>query len=126
MIYKYRKIHNDHTTYQAAGEYTELCPLAGETYIYAAELPEQPEQITVEEIELTDDLKEQIKDASPHVRLIRQRVVEKIREKYSANDEMKIMSLYFLDPTDPRIQECSDYKESCRAWGRAEKAKIGL
>lgn len=130
-IYKYQKIITDFTTYfvrtlEGSG-ITELCTIDGETYLHVpGEQPEQPEQITIEEVVLTDDLKASIKDASPHVRLIRQKVVDKIREKYSLNDELKIMSLYFVNPEDPIIQECSDYKVSCRAWGQAEKAKIGL
>lgn len=142
MIYKYTKIVADSTTYivkdvsniddiddtdEVSHNVTELCTLDGETYIHVAgELPTLAEQISVEPVTLTDALKQQIKDASPHVKLIRARVVDKIREKYTLNDELKIMSLYFINPEDPLIQECSDYKESCRAWGRIEKAKIGL
>ena len=85
-------------------------------------LPEQPEQITVEEVELTDELKESIKSASPHVQLINDRVVAKIREVYSLNDEIKMIRL------SPSAESTAynEYVEACREWGRVAKANLGL
>ena len=71
---------------------------------------------------LTDELKEKIKSATPHVRLINQRVVEKIREKYSEDDEFKMLR---LAPSDESALY-NDYVEECRALGRKEKGKLGL
>jgi len=85
-------------------------------------LPPQPEEITVEEIELTDELTESIKAASPHVALINERVVSLIREAYSVNEEIKMLRLAPSSET----AAYNDYVEECRAWGRAEKAKLGL
>ena len=105
-IYKYQKITDQFTTYclvepdynllETEDRITELCTINGVTYASIPDgiiLPEQPEQITVEEVELTDELKEAIKSASPHVQLINDRVVAKIREIYSLNDEIKIKCL---------------------------------
>ena len=134
-IYKYQKIVDDYTTYclvepdynllETEDRITELCTIDGITYVSVPEsitLPEQPEQITVEEVELTDELKESIKSASPHVQLINERVVAKIREIYSLNDEIKMIR---LSPSEESTAY-NDYVEECRDWGRAAKANLGL
>jgi hypothetical protein len=71
---------------------------------------------------LTDELKESIKSASPHVQLINDRVVSKIREVYSLNDEIKMIR---LSPSEESTAY-NDYVEECRDWGRTEKARLGL
>lgn len=131
-IYKYQKVIDDYTTHsliepdyeEDQQQITELCTLDGITYVSVpdtAELPSQPDIIseTLTEVVLTEDLKAKIKSVSPHIRLINQRVVERIRERYSVNDELK---MHRIGPT----QEFLDYVEKCVAWGRAEKAKLGL
>jgi hypothetical protein len=134
-IYKYQKITDQFTTYclvepdynllETEDRITELCTIDGVTYVSVPDsiiLPEQPEQITVEEVELTDELKESIKSASPHVQLINDRVVSKIREVYSLNDEIKMIRL------SPSAESTAynEYVESCRDWGRVAKANLGL
>ena len=134
-IYKYQKVTDEYTTYtlrepdynllETEDRITELCTIVGVTYASVPDsitLPEQPEQITVEEVELTDELKESIKSASPHVQLINDRVVSKIREVYSLNDEIKMIR---LSPSEESTAY-NDYVEECRAWGRGEKEKLGL
>ena len=134
-IYKYQKITDQFTTYclvepdynllETEDRITELCTIDGITYVSVPDsiiLPVQPEQITVEEVELTDELKEAIKSASPHVQLINDRVVSKIREVYSLNDEIKMIRL------SPSAESTAynEYVEACREWGRAAKANLGL
>jgi len=85
-------------------------------------LPAQPEQITVEEVVLTDELNAAIKAASPHVQLVNERVVAKIREIYSLNDEIKMIR---LSPSEESAAY-NEYVESCRDWGRVAKANLGL
>ncbi len=134
-IYKYQKIVDDYTTYclvepdynplETEDRITELCTIDGVTYVSVPDsitLPEQPEEITVEEVELTDELKESIKSASPHVQLINDRVVAKIREVYSLNDEIKMIRL------SPSAESTAynEYVEACREWGRVAKANLGL
>ena len=134
-IYKYQKISDAYTTYILAepdydglgleSRITELCTIDGVTYVSVPDgitLPEQPEQITVEEVALTDELKAAIRLASPHVQLIDERVVMKIREKYSVNDEIKLIRLGESDD----YTTYNDYVESCRAWGAAAKARLGV
>jgi hypothetical protein len=134
-IYKYLKISGQYTTYILAepdyellglgDRITELCTIDGVTYVSVPggiTLPAQPEQITVEEVALTDELKAAIRAASPHVQLIDERVVMKIREKYSVNDEIKLIRLGASDD----FTAYNDYVETCRAWGVAAKARLGV
>jgi hypothetical protein len=134
-IYKYQKVQDAYTTHclvepdynllETEDRITELCTIDGVTYVSVPDsitLPEQPEQITVEEVELTDELKESIKSASPHVQLINDRVVSKIREVYSLNDEIKMIR---LSPSEESAAY-NEYVESCRDWGRVAKANLGL
>ena len=71
---------------------------------------------------LPEDLKRAISGASPHVRLINERVVERIRTRYSAEQEIALL----------RGQPSEAYKaynvfvEECRAWGTDQKAALGL
>lgn len=134
-IYKYQKVQDAYTTHclvepdynllETEDRITELCTIDGITYVSVPDsitLPEQPEQITVEEVELTDKLKEAIKAESPHVQLINDRVVVRIREIYSLNDEIKMIRL------SPSAESTAynEYVETCRAWGKTEKARLGV
>ena len=135
VIYKYQKISDAYTTYLLAepdydglgleSRITELCTIDGVTYVSVPDgitLPTQPEQITVEEVTMTDELKAAIRVASPHVQLIDERVVMTIREKYSVNDEIKLIRLGASDD----FTAYNDYVETCRAWGTAAKARLGV
>jgi hypothetical protein len=134
-IYKYQKVTDQYTThcllepdYNLIGgdeRISELCTLDGWTYVSVPDsitLPQQPEELKVEAVELTDDLIAAIRAASPHILLINDRVVERIRERYSVNDEIKMLR---IGPT-PETEAYNDWVEECRAWGRAEKEKSGL
>ena len=134
-IYKYQKITDQFTTYclvepdynllDTDTRITELCTIDGVTYVSVPDsitLPEQPEQITVEEVELTEELKAAIKSESPHVQLINDRVVSKIREVCSLNDEIKMIR---LSPSEESTAY-NEYVEACREWGRVAKANLGL
>ena len=134
-IYKYQKVTDEYTTYtlrepdynllETEDRITELCTIDGITYVSVPDsitLPEQPEQITVEEVELTDELKAAIKSESPHVQLINERAVAKIREIYSLNDEIKMVR---LSPSE-ELTAYNEYVEACREWGRVAKANLGL
>ena len=134
-IYKYQKVTDEYTTHclvepdynllETEDRITELCTIEGVTFVSVPDsitLPEQPEQITVEEVVLTDELKAAIKSESPHVQLINERVVAKIRERYSLNDEIKLLRIGLSEESTAY----NDYVEECRDWGRAAKANLGL
>ena len=105
---------------------TELATIDGVTYVSlpdGATLPaDQPAEIAASIVTLTPELRAAISDASPHVRLIRQRVQDRIAERYSMADEIKLLR------TQPsaEFEVYNAYAEDCRAWGRAERAKQGL
>lgn len=132
MIYSYQKHIDDLRTVEISLPMdgmdrlgTELATVDGTTYVYVpdtAALPGQPPEVTVESVTLTPELLDVIKAASPHVRLINARVVEKIRKKYSLDDELGLLR----DSTVAEASACTTYIKQCRAWGKAEKAKIGL
>ena len=91
------------------------------------ELPaDQPAEVqpTIERLPspLPVELRDAIRAASPQVRLIDQQVVERIRARYSIEDEIKFLRLAPSDDT----AAWNAYVEDCRAWGRAEKAQLGL
>ena len=71
---------------------------------------------------LPADLRDAIRAASPQVRLIDQRVVEQIRARYTVDDEIKLLRI----APSAETSAWNAYAEDCRAWGRAEKAKLGL
>jgi hypothetical protein len=84
---------------------------------------------------LPDLLREQIKAASPMVRLIGQRMIEQIRSNYTIDDEMYFArigvgaatGLYTPTPDEMHAMTVfGEFVESVRAWGRAERAKLGL
>ena len=71
---------------------------------------------------LAADLLSAIKLASPQVRLINQRVQDAIAQRYSIADEIKLMRT----APSAEMTAYNAYAEDCRAWGRAEKSKLGL
>jgi hypothetical protein len=71
---------------------------------------------------LPSDLRDAIRAASPQVRLIQQRVVDAIRSRYSVDDEIKLLRI----APSAETEAWNSYVEDCRAWGRAERAKLGL
>ena len=90
-----------------------------------ATLPEdQPQEIvgSFATVTLTEALRSAIKAASPHVRLINERVREAISARYSMADEIKLIR---TSPSEEAIAY-NAYAEECRNWGRIEKAKLGL
>lgn len=137
-IYRYKKQTDAYTVYRAQGaEVQELCCLDdGYTYICGPdELPGQPPQVAIEQVDLSDELREQIKISSPQCRLIRQRMQERIRARYSAEDEMyftriavgQLMGAYEMQTGEPEaVTEYQVFIESIRQYGKDEREKYGL
>ena len=135
-IYRYQKVTDQYTTHclvapdyiDDTGRITEHCTVDGWTYVTVPDgvvLPEQPEIIsaTLVEVDLAEEpeTKAAINAASPHIALINDRVVAKIRLVYSINDEIKQLRVGGAD-----FEAYNTYVEECRAWGKAEKAKLGM
>jgi hypothetical protein len=139
MIIKYQKTIDDNTTHtliepdyqEGDPRVTELCTIGNETLVHIPDgvvLPEQSFdiEVTMEAVVLTGELKNEIKSLSPHVILINARVVDKIRAKYTQNDEMKMHREYVEAGGTDETAAYIEHVASCRAWGKSEKEKIGL
>jgi len=107
----------------------EIATVDGITYVSLPDgvaLPaDQPAEIAssiVDPVTLTADLRKAIKSASPHVELINRRIAEKIAERYSVHDEIKLIRT----APSAEFDAYNTYVEECRAWGRAQKAALGL
>jgi hypothetical protein len=105
-----------------------------------AKLPaDQPAQIkaSIEVLPtpLPDALKEQIRTASPHVNLINTRMQDRIRARYSQEDELKFsrigtgqaLGMYKMtDAEKAAMVDFGVYLEECRQWAKGERAKLGV
>lgn len=103
----------------------ELATIDGETYVSLPDssvLPDQPAEITVEPVALTPELNASIRAASPFVQMINTMVSEKIAERYSTGDEIKLLRT----APSTEFEAYNAYAEDCRAWGREQKASVGL
>lgn len=83
----------------------------------------QPAEIaaSIAAVTLTDALRDAIKAASPHVRLINERVREAIAERYSVADEIKLLRT----APSAEFDAYNTYAEACRAAGRDAIAALG-
>lgn len=73
-------------------------------------------------VELTEEEYTEAKTAEISARyaLVNQQVVNMIREKYSAEDEIKLLRIAPSEQTT----EWNNYVEECRAWGKQQKDQI--
>ena len=148
-LYRYKIVVDELTTHYLRGpdsfdgpRVTELCTLDdGWTYVAVPDgmtLPEdQPESVvaTLQEVILTDELRGQILGASPHCRLIADRVIERIRERYPLDEELflnriatgALAGLYQYQPgEEAEVLAFGAWAEDCRQWGRQQRAALGL
>lgn len=149
-LFSYRKTSDAHTTYElhmpdaqgAEGEIycAELGTIDGLTYVSVPDgvtLPEQLPQVaaTLQKVTLTPEMRERLKAISPHCALIAERMVQKIREKYSIEDEQYFarigvgvaLGAYSFEPGEQdALLAFGGHVEAVRQWGRAERAKLGL
>ncbi len=123
-IYQYQKVSDDFTEYRVQGEgVTELCTISGVTFISVAEeLPTFDDRLNVAEAVLTAELRSSIKSESTHVQLINDRIKIRIAERYSIEDELKMLR---LAPSEESTAY-NTYAEECRDWGREQKTALGL
>ena len=145
MLLKYQKITDEFTTHIMAtlneGEgVTELCTIGEDTYVYVADnvvLPEQPKIVnnTLESVTLTEELKAEIKAVSPHVELIEKRFIERLREKYTPDDELYFTRICvgvalgtytFQAGEQAKVLEYQTFVEANRETARTAKEAIGL
>ena len=143
-IYKYTPITTpgpNGCTYHAntgGTECVEVARLDGDIYIFVPDgeqLPEQPEGIVLDLVELTSELKAKLKENSRRCQIIFERMQEKIRASYSLEDEQyysrigvgAALGVYQFQPGEQEeLLAFGEFVESVREWGRTEREKLGL
>jgi hypothetical protein len=120
---------------------TELCTIAGITYVAIPDsmtLPEQPPELDIKPVTLTPELKAAIRAESTHCQFIDERRQQMLRAKYSADDEShmsRVSQKALLSgegvaaiPMDllVKMRAYDAHAEACVAWAKAERAKLGL
>ncbi len=119
---------------------TELCTIGEDTYVHWPDslvMPEQPFNIDVgmATVVLTNELKNEIKALSPHVQLSYSRLQDRIRTKYSIEDEQyftrisvgALSGTYSMREDEPcLIAEYQAWVESSREIARLERVALGL
>ena len=133
------RLPEDSVTYAPIG--TELATIAGVTYVSLPDgvvLPSgQPVEISasIQSVVLTPALRKAINISSPHVQLIKTRIIDEIRKSYSIDDEMYFARIgvgaanNLYAPTTDEMQALTafgQFVEGVRQWGRNERAKLGL
>lgn len=89
----------------------------------------------VQPVDLTPELREAIKLASPHAQLIAQRVIDRIRARYPLDEELyfariavgALQGTYTL--LEGEAAALAQYQldvEAAREWGRQARAELGL
>lgn len=148
FIVSYQKVSTPHTVIQAqlpdstgvddALHCTELATLDGITYLAVPDgvtMPPQPAEVTLEAVTLTPELRERLKAESVHSQWIGERMVQKIRARYSIDDEMFFARIGVGAATGmytPSAGEMADmqafgeFVESVRQWGRQQRVELGL
>lgn len=116
----------------------EVATLGADTYVWAPEgatIPEQPEEINWAATTPTQEVKEQLKAASPRCKLIADEMQRRIREVYPLEEEQYFsrigvgaaLGAYTFQPGEQEaLLAFGDYVESERQWGREQRATIGL
>lgn len=117
----------------------ELCHIDGYTYVSIPldgdPMPEQPHEITLEEVQISSELRDRILSESRACQLISQAIIDRIHDKYSIDDEMYFARIGvgaatgIYTPSTSELQEMVTYGqhvESVREWGRQQRAALGL
>lgn len=142
IIYQYEKyIDSIRTVYIKLPEDStcnELAVIDGITYVSVpdeVELPEQPKEISVTIAEITDELRLRLRKESDHLQLIDKQFTEKLRKKYSIDDEIYFARIavgfllgnyVFEDDEMGLLSEYQMFVEDLREWARNERIKLGL
>ena len=120
---------------------TELATIAGTTYVSlpdGATLPTvQPTEIaaSITAVTLDATTHDAIVAASPHCKLIAQRMQAQIRAQYSADDEMYFARISigvltnqytFQTGEAAQVSAYGTFVEGVRTWGRSQRAVLGL
>ena len=131
-LYRYQPIYDKHTRIDANLPENAIIHLSNDqleefdNYQYVAfeeKAPEQPKGIILEEVVLTAELKEKLRKNSSHWQRYKERVIEKIREKYSLDDEINIIK---TTEDKTKITEYDEYVKSVKDYYAKYKANLGI
>ena len=98
-------------------------------------VPEQPAEIGWDEVTPSAQDREELKKISTLCRAVSDQMQERIRSRYSPEDEQYFsrigigaaLGAYVFQPGEQEaLLAFGEYVESVRAWGRAQRATIGL
>jgi len=131
--YKVNTVQKDNTTLAlvtAESDKSILYDSWGDTNYYGVDtedvnfLNKQYPECNVQELSFEQILP--VIKSCPAMNSANEQVVQLIREKYSVNDELKLVTIGITNPQDPEYLEHLQYKEKCREIGKQAKISMGL
>ena len=138
-LYRYQPIYDKHTRIDANLPENAIIHLSSDqlvnfdNYQYVAfegDIPEQPKGIKLEEVTLTTELQEKLRKYSSHWKRYKELIVDKIREKYSLDDEVNLLNTKNLSTktaTDKtKISDYDNYVKSIKDYYAEYKASLGI
>ena len=138
-LYRYQPIFDEYTRTDANLPENAIIHLSSDqlvnfdNYQYVAfegNIPEQPEGIKLEEVNLTTELQEKLRKYSSHWKRYKELIVGKIREKYSLDDEVNLLNTKNLSTktaTDKtKITDYDNYVKSIKDYYTEYKSKLGI
>ena len=74
---------------------------------------------------ITDGKQEEVLQAEEILedKIIDKKIIAKIRQRYSENEEIKMLRLGILDGLNEDFQAYNEYVEECQTWGNEKKAE---
>ena len=74
---------------------------------------------------ITDGKQEEVLQAEEILedKIIDKKIIAKIRQRYSENEEIKMLRLGILDGLNKEFQAYNEYVEECQTWGNEKKAE---
>ena len=74
---------------------------------------------------ITDGKQEEVLQAEEILedKIIDKKIIAKIRQRYSENEEIKMLRLGILDGLNTEFQAYNEYVEECQTWGNEKKAE---
>lgn len=116
-----RQSQEDGETVTMYGQKDGLNLIGVDTVDHAAFIARQEAEICLQEVPFAG-IEQDLKDCHLYKELNRI-IVDKIREKYSINDEFAAIK---MDRDSGAYKAYAAYVEECKQWGKAEKIKYGL
>lgn len=125
MWYRYIKQQTENVLLEITGENIyEHGDVDGLTYFYSTDDVFNDYGLVCDQITPDNATLSKLKRQSNHYKLINQRIVGRIREKYDENEEMKMLRVRDIETDDYDVYNA--YVEECIQWGVEQKQAIGF